>query len=64
MLDPKHRFTRCHIRDSAVDIDKLRSALQQFEGAHDFRAFAGAIEQNEKRNGKEMGTVRTIYKGK
>ena len=37
------------------------SALKQFEGTHDFRAFAGAIEQNERRIGKEMDTVRTVY---
>mmetsp|Transcript_8602 Transcript_8602/g.17529 ORF Transcript_8602/g.17529 Transcript_8602/m.17529 type:complete len:96 (+) Transcript_8602:988-1275(+) len=63
-LDPKQRFTRCHICDGAVDLDKLRSALKHFEGSHDFRAFAGAIEQNERRTGKEMETIRTVYKGK
>mmetsp|Transcript_20827 Transcript_20827/g.45435 ORF Transcript_20827/g.45435 Transcript_20827/m.45435 type:complete len:353 (-) Transcript_20827:171-1229(-) len=61
-LDPKQRFTRCHICDGAVDLDKLRSALKHFEGSHDFRAFAGAIEQNERRTGKEMETIRTVYK--
>ena len=45
-------------------MDKLRSALKQFEGSHDFRAFAGAIESNRRRNGKEIGTVRTVHKGK
>ena len=60
-LDPKQRFTRCHVHEQ-LDIDLLRSALKQFEGTHDFRAFAGAIEQNERRIGKEMGTVRTVYR--
>ena len=41
---------------------KLEWALRQFEGTHDFRAFSGAIEQKEKHEGRQVGTVRTVYK--
>lgn len=60
-LDPLQRFTRVHVFEE-IDTAKLCSALQNFEGTHDFRAFAGAIEQNERRIGKEMGTIRTVNK--
>ena len=44
------------------DIAQLRSILEIYEGTHDFTAFGGQIEQNEKRNGAKINTVRTIYK--
>ncbi|KAL3823673.1 hypothetical protein ACHAXA_009778 [Cyclostephanos tholiformis] len=50
------------------DIDRLRSILRLYEGTHDFRAFGGQMEQNEKKRGvggggnRAMDTVRTVYK--
>ena len=44
------------------DIARLRSILEIYEGTHDFTAFGGQIEQNEKRNGARINTIRTIHK--
>eukprot|EP00550_Attheya_septentrionalis_P013501 CAMPEP_0198304482 /NCGR_PEP_ID=MMETSP1449-20131203/57425_1 /TAXON_ID=420275 /ORGANISM="Attheya septentrionalis, Strain CCMP2084" /LENGTH=324 /DNA_ID=CAMNT_0044007007 /DNA_START=239 /DNA_END=1214 /DNA_ORIENTATION=- len=59
-LEPVLRHTRAHVYDP-IDMSRMESVLKHFEGKHDFRAFAGAIERNEKKNGKPMGTVRTVY---
>ena len=61
-MDPLLRHTRHHVDWGDLDIAKLEWALKCFEGTHDFRAFAGAIEQKEKHEGKAVGTVRTVYK--
>lgn len=59
-LDPLLRHTRTHVYDP-TDVDLLRRALRHYEGTHDFRAFAGAIEANERRSGKVKGTIRTVF---
>ena len=62
-MNPMHRFTRMHVPEN-IDIEYLRFILSQYVGAHDFRAFAGQIEVNERKNGYEKdtkNTVRTVY---
>jgi len=44
------------------DIDGLRDILRMYEGTHDFKAFGGQLEQNEKRAGRSIDTVRTVYR--
>jgi tRNA pseudouridine38-40 synthase len=51
-----------YVDSGDVDVIKLEWALKQFEGTHNFRAFSGAIEQKERHEGKQVGTVRTVYK--
>jgi len=59
--DPMQRYTRVHINDE-VNVDILRRTLTHYEGTHDFRAFAGAVEANQRRDGIEhKDTVRTVY---
>ena len=60
-LDPNDRHHRIHMYDH-MDMDTLGEALCTFEGTHDFRAFAGAVEANQRRSGKTLGTTRTVYK--
>ena len=50
-----------------TDMDRLQYILKLFEGTHDFRAFGGQLEQNEKKRNVKMkdrkfDTVRTVYK--
>ena len=60
-FDPLERFTRVHVEGN-IDPRKLELVLRHFEGTHDFRAFAGAIEANQRKKGIEhKDTVRTIY---
>eukprot|EP00578_Thalassiosira_sp_NH16_P029466 CAMPEP_0181089190 /NCGR_PEP_ID=MMETSP1071-20121207/7173_1 /TAXON_ID=35127 /ORGANISM="Thalassiosira sp., Strain NH16" /LENGTH=457 /DNA_ID=CAMNT_0023171127 /DNA_START=250 /DNA_END=1623 /DNA_ORIENTATION=+ len=44
------------------DIDRLQAILRLYEGTHDFKAFGGKLEQNEKRAGMQINTIRTVYK--
>jgi len=44
------------------DIDRLQTILRLYEGTHDFKAFGGQLEQNEKRAGRKISTVRTVYR--
>ncbi|KAL7531836.1 hypothetical protein ACHAXR_004265 [Thalassiosira sp. AJA248-18] len=44
------------------DIDRLQTILRLYEGTHDFKAFGGQLEQNEKRAGRKINTVRTVYR--
>jgi tRNA pseudouridine38-40 synthase len=44
------------------DIDKLQKIFRLYEGTHDFKAFGGQIEQNEKRAMKKINTIRTVYR--
>ncbi|CAB9520673.1 pseudouridine synthase A (Partial), partial [Seminavis robusta] len=64
VLHPLDRFQRWQIPNDGkfVDLDKLRDALAKYEGTHDFRAFAGAVEQSERRAQRKIHSVRTIYK--
>jgi tRNA pseudouridine38-40 synthase len=61
-MDPLERHTRHFVDWGELHVMNLEWALKQFEGTHDFRAFSGAMEQKEKREGKKLGTVRTVYK--
>ena len=77
LFDPMERFTRTHFvhRPSFApsttgepyainkqDISRLKSILELYVGTHDFKAFGGQLEQNEKRAGRKINTVRTIHK--
>ena len=59
--DPLERFSRVHVEGN-IDHKKLEKVLKHFEGTHDFRAFSGAIEANQRKAGIEKkDTVRTVY---
>lgn len=60
--DPLQRYTRVYV-DGDIDSEYLRKILKHYEGTHDFRAFAGAIEANQRKDGIEhKNTVRTVHK--
>ena len=61
-MDPLERHFRHHVDWGNLDLDSLARILSLYEGTHDFRAFAGAVEQKEKDEGKPIDTVRTVYK--
>jgi tRNA pseudouridine38-40 synthase len=62
VMDPIHRYTRWHPpQATTIDIELLRHILSHFVGTHDYRAFAGAIERNEKDTGITVSTLRTVY---
>jgi tRNA pseudouridine38-40 synthase len=61
-MDPLERHNRHYVDWGDMHVLTLEWALQQFQGTHDFRAFSGAMEQKEKREGRQLGTVRTVYK--
>lgn len=44
------------------DVDRLQTILRLYEGTHDFKAFGGQLEQNEKRAGRKIDTIRTVYR--
>jgi len=45
-----------------IDPSQLQRILKFYEGTHDFRAFAGSVEQLEKSlGGSPVNTVRTVY---
>ena len=59
--DPLQRYHRVYF-DGDVDLNQLERVLKYYEGTHDFRAFAGAVEANQRKDGVEhKNTVRTIY---
>jgi tRNA pseudouridine38-40 synthase len=62
VMEPLERHSRWH-PDQAfrLDLDQLERLLKCYQGTHDFRAFAGAIEQLEKKAGRSVDTVRTVY---
>ena len=76
LLNPMERFTRSHFvhRPSFApsggppyaitidDIARLKSILELYVGSHDFKAFGGQLEQNEKRAGRKINTIRTIHR--
>lgn len=66
VMDPIHRFQRWQVPGDAdpVDVPLLKETLNRFEGTHDFRAFAGAVEQAEKRSNRTVNSVRTIFECK
>lgn len=58
---PLQRYTRLHVEED-IDPQYLQKLLKHYEGEHDFRAFAGAIEVNLRKDGlEEKNTVRTVY---
>ena len=61
-MDPVERYTRWQL-DWGHEIDPkyLLKILKHFEGTHDFSLFANALEQNERKTGKPMSTIRTIH---
>jgi tRNA pseudouridine38-40 synthase len=62
VMDPLQRYSRWHPGQAhKIDTDQLRRILRSYEGTHDFRAFAGAVEQAEKKAGRPLSTVRTVY---
>ena len=59
--DPIERYTRVYV-DGDIDVSYLQRILSYYEGTHDFRAFAGAIEANQRKDGVEhKNTVRTVH---
>ena len=76
LFDPMERFTRTHFvhrpsfapssgppyEITTEDIARLKSILGLYVGTHDFKAFGGQLEQNEKRAGRKINTIRTIHK--
>ncbi len=59
--DPLQRYQRVHV-EGDINPFQLEKVLKHYEGTHDFRAFAGAIEANQRRDGVEnKNTVRTVY---
>ena len=61
-MNPSERHHRWQLPWRGVDPDQLKRILHYFEGEHDFVCFAGALEQQEKKTGIAIGTVRTIHK--
>ena len=61
-MDPLERHTRFNLSwFPDIDISILACTLKHYEGTHDFRAFAGGIDQLERKLGGEMDTKRTVY---
>jgi len=61
-IDPIQRYTRVLVENDIINTEELERILKHYEGTHDFRAFAGAIEANQRKAGIEYkNTVRTIY---
>ena len=64
VMDPLERHYRWHPDGQLgrpIDPSTLKRLLHFYEGEHDFRAFAGSVEQIEKRLGEPVNTVRTVY---
>ena len=60
-LERHHRWHPDSLHGRAVDVPFLQRLLTYYEGTHDFRAFAGALEANQRRSGRTVSTVRTVY---
>lgn len=59
---PLQRYTRVHVDGELIDPQYLQHVLRHYEGEHDFRAFAGAIEATARKEGVEKkNTVRIVY---
>ena len=64
-MHPSDRYQRWQLPRQSVDATnlnttKLKAILQKFQGTHNFVCFAGALEQQEKKMGFAMNTVRNI----
>jgi tRNA pseudouridine38-40 synthase len=61
-MDPLQRFSRWHPDyPSQIDVRRLERVLRMYEGTHDFRAFAGQVEQLEKATGAKVDTTRKVF---
>ena len=60
-MDPSERFHRWQLPWRGLDAAQLQRILKKFEGQHDFVCFAGALEQQQKKTGIALGTIRTIH---
>ena len=64
VMDPLQRYHRWHpdaLKGKPIQPETLRRLLQYYEGTHDFRAFAGSIEQLQRRFGRPINTTKTVY---
>lgn len=63
-MDPLDRHQRWLLPYSSLNTDLLRDCLGLYVGHHDFRAFAGRVEQVEKQkgNGRPLDTCRLVYR--
>lgn len=61
-MNPIDRYHRWQLPWQGLDPKTLERILHKFEGERDFVCFAGALEQQEKKSGIALGTVRTIQK--
>ena len=65
-MNPNHRHTRVHFHDvplsSLQEQEQMQHILNTFVGTHEFAAFAGQIEVNERKTGTKKNTIRTVYK--
>jgi tRNA pseudouridine38-40 synthase len=57
--DPLQRYTRACIHNAVVDVSKLNQTLSYFVGTHDFRPFAGSVEQTQKSRFKKLLGMKT-----
>lgn len=60
-LERHHRWHPDSLHGKSVDVPFFQRLLKCYEGTHDFRAFAGALEANQRRSGRTVSTVRTVY---
>jgi tRNA pseudouridine38-40 synthase len=60
-MDPIQRHSRWQIdRPHDINPTMLERILKRYEGTNDFVCFAGALEQNARKTGRVIGTVRTV----
>jgi tRNA pseudouridine38-40 synthase len=64
VMDPLDRHHRWHPERVHwwVNATVLQEALQLYVGVHNFAAFANAIDQSERKTGKPVDTIRTVYR--
>jgi tRNA pseudouridine38-40 synthase len=63
-MDPSIRHHRWQLDLGGgpdLDTEFLSTILEGYQGTRDFICFAGAIEQTQKKTGRIMNTVRTVY---
>jgi len=60
-MDPLARHTRFQVPWPNTDIEVLTRCLKRFEGHRDFRAFAGGMDQLERKLGASFDTWRSVY---
>jgi tRNA pseudouridine38-40 synthase len=61
-MDPIDRFARWHPdHPEQIDVNRLARIVKIFEGTHNFRAFAGQVEQLERSIGAKVDTTRLVF---